>query len=130
MSQTFSPGNTFARYVYLSQINAVTGVITPVTSGSFTGFLSLTGGSTATAASGTLSVAGVYIGGATAYVSRPGPGIAGSWQFIITGAALTPTLCASLFRDGAQYWFIVTDGTAVRAAQTEIFRDTTFMVNA
>lgn len=130
MSVLFSPGDTLVRQVYFPQVDPVTGVTSPVTSGSFTGFLALDAGSTVTAADPSLSVSGVYIGGAAVFAGTPGPGIAGCWQFMILGSALTPTLCATLFRDGNPYYFIVTQSGAIRAVQRAIFRDTLFMLNA
>lgn len=129
MSQ-FSPGNTLPKQVYFAKLDPSTGVTSAVTSGSFTGFVSLTKGSAASAADSSLSVAGVYIGGATAYTNTPGPGIAGSWQFLIPGTALTSVLCNSLFTNGTQYFFIVSDGTSIRAVQPIIFQDSAFMVPA
>lgn len=135
MSVVFSPADNQVWQVYLTQVDPDTGVTSPAISGGFQGFIALLPGSTGAAADPSLSVAGVYIGGAGAISfadndSQPGPGVAGSWQFLILGSALTPALCATLFRDGNPYYFIVTQSGAVRAVQRIIFRDSLFMLSA
>lgn len=101
-----SPLNDFTRTVLLEDVDAVTGVITPVTTGTVTGFLATSNSPTAVAADPALSVSGVYIGGANGYED-------GTWLLEIDAAALTPTLLDSLFASVTPY-FIVSRANAVR----------------
>lgn len=131
MSDVFSPVDNFAIQLYIEKIDANTGATAPATAGSYTGFLSINGGTAALAADPSLSVAGIYIGGANApFTGKPGPGIIGCWQFFIPGTALTIALCQSLFKDGQKVFFVVTDYTGVRAQQIQIYRDALTMVPA
>lgn len=101
------PLNDFVRTVLLENVDAVTGVVTPITSGTIYGFLAISNAPTASEADGTLIVPGVYIGGANGYE-------AGTWLFQIDAAALTAALLASLFSATVPPYFIVKKANDVR----------------
>ena len=105
---TLSPGNALAVYVYLSKIDPTTGVVSAQTTGTLTGFLSNNPSSTAVTIP-TLSVLGVYIGGATAFTDAPGPGIEGSWMFLFPASIITASICTTYFepptRANAPYFY-------------------------
>lgn len=101
-----APLNDFVRTVLIEEVDAVTGVITPATTGSVTGFLATSNDPTATTAHANFSVAGVYIGGANGFA-------AGTWLFAIDAAALTAALLDQYFATAVPY-FIVSRVGAIR----------------
>jgi hypothetical protein len=94
-----SPLNDFNRTVLLEVVDGVTGVITPVTTGTVTGFLATSNLPTAGSADASLSVSGVYIGGANGYE-------AGTWLFAIDAAVLTPALLDTHFASATPYFIV------------------------
>lgn len=112
-----NPKNDFVRQFVLENVDALTGVISAVTSAAVSGFFATTKASDATAADPTLSASGVYIGGANEYA-------AGTWQVAIDAGVLTTTLCATLFPAGTGCYFIVTSDTGVRVVEQLTFKDT------
>ena len=102
-TKTISPGNDYEDFILLEETDATTGVVGPVTSGTITGFLSKSNSSTATAIDPTLSVSGVYVGGANGYD-------AGTWMFIIDATAITSDLIGT----SGTIFFIVQKAGAVR----------------
>ena len=102
-TKTISPANDYVEYILLEDTDPETGVVGPVTSGTITGFLSTSNSSTATAIDPSLSVTGVYVGGANNYD-------AGTWMFIIDATVIT----AALIGGKGTIFFIVQKPGAVR----------------
>ena len=102
-TKTISPGNDYEDFILLEETDATTGVVGPVTSGTVTGFLAATNSSTATAIDESLSVTGVYVGGANGYD-------AGTWMFVIDATVIT----AALIGGKGTIYFIVQKAGAVR----------------
>lgn len=103
MANPLYPSNDFVRTLLLETVHAVTGVTTPVTTGTVTGFLATSSSPTATAADPSLEVSGVYVGGANGYD-------AGTWLFEIDADDLTPTLLATLFATATPHFIVKMDG--------------------
>lgn len=97
------PLNDFLRTLLLETVHPTTGVTTPVTTGTVTGFLATSNSPTATAADASLSVSGVYIGGANDFD-------AGTWLFEIDAANLTAALLATHFTTATPYFIVKMDG--------------------
>lgn len=96
-----SPLNDFDRTVLIEEVNS-SGVVVPVTDtsgGAIVGFLATSKDPTASAADPTLSVNGVYIGGANGYD-------AGTWLFQIDASVLTPSLLDSKFGSVTPYFLV------------------------
>lgn len=101
-----SPLNDFACTVLLEDVDAATGLVTPVITGTVTGFLAIDNSPTATTADPSLSLSGVYIGGTNGFV-------AGTWLFNFDATILTASLLNTLFNAATPY-FIVSRVGAVR----------------
>lgn len=108
-----APDNEFDRSIVLEEINTSTGVRTPITTGTITGFLSTGYDSTATAAHASLSVSGVYIGGQLKVTGGTATYDAGTWLFHIDASVLTKTLLDTYFATATPY-FIVTKSSSLR----------------
>lgn len=98
--QTLYPGNDWAATATLKKIDPTTGVATPLTTGSVTGFFSTSKTATATAANAALSVTMLHLG-------------AGVWLATFQGSVLTFSLLNGLF-SAASCYFIVDSGGNVR----------------
>lgn len=103
---TLYPLNDFLVKVSLRTVDSVTGIETPLTTGTVTAFLSTGNGPTATAADASLSVSATHIG-------------KGVWLIAIDAAVLTPTLLDPLFASATPYLIVQqTGGVRVYAAVT------------
>lgn len=93
------PANDLVFEVTLKDVSPTTGVVSALTTGTVTGFLSATNTPTATAADPSLSVSGTHKG-------------SGKWLIAFDATALTATLLASSFASGA--YLIVTHSGGIR----------------
>lgn len=102
-----SPLNDLVFTLLIEDVNTGTGVITPVTTGTVTGFLATDNAPTATTADPSLSISGVYIGGANGFA-------AGTWLFNFDATILTAALLNTLFNSATPYLIISRSGAARR----------------
>lgn len=110
-----SPLNDFVIRAFIERVDPVTGVVSPLVSGSLTGFLATSADPTATTADPTWSVAGVYIGGANNFPD-------GTWQFEIDGTVLTVAACNAAFLTLQKAYFIVVKTGSIRKACTVTYK--------
>lgn len=87
---TLYPLNDFAKYVKLKDISSTTGVVTPLTTGTVTAFLSTGNTPSATAADPTLSMSAVHQSN-------------GKWLVFFDASVLTDSLLQTNFASAAPY---------------------------
>lgn len=100
---TMYPSNDLAITVTLQEIDAVTGVKGPLTTGTVTAFITTSTSPTATAADPSLSVEATHL-------NNP----AGKWLIFFDASLLTPALLDSLF-SGTPPYLIVQQANGIRA---------------
>ena len=96
----------FNRYVFIEYV-ASTGVVTPLTSATVTGFFATTNGPNATTADANLSASLTHVGGANGIAS-------GTWLWQLDAATLTDELLDPLFAGQGFAYFIVTSTNNIR----------------
>lgn len=107
----FSPDNPIARMVRLRLVDPLTGAVTPATTGTVTGFLSLSRASDAIAADGSLSADLTYIGN---QAGRP----TDAWMFYLPATVMLRGLLGPLFT--GKRAFIIVKRTNARRVVEEI----------
>ncbi len=90
MATSLYPLNDLGLFVKLKDINATTGVVTPLTTGTVTAFLATTNTPAATAADPSLSVSATHISN-------------GKWLVFFDAAVLTASLLATHFASNTPY---------------------------
>lgn len=103
MPITMYPSNDLAVTVTLQEIDSLTGVKNPLTTGTVTAFIATSNSPTATAADPSLSVSATHL-------NNP----AGKWLIFFDASVLTPALLSSLFSAATPY-LIVEQTNGVRA---------------
>lgn len=114
MPRPFAADNAFVRGVLLRLVDPATGAITPVTTGTVTGFLAASR-TAAAPPDGTLQVNLVYIG------NQPGRA-AGTWMFFLPASVMARALLEQYFLNKRAY-FICVRSNARRVVEEIVYAD-------